>query len=65
MLIALLVSDLFETDQRGLMVQLLRFIAAFVRWCRRLPAEREAEIVFVRQQLIILKWTVREVALRK
>jgi hypothetical protein len=37
------------------MVQLLRSIAAFVRWFRRSPAEREAEIVYLRQQLIILK----------
>jgi len=40
------------------MVQLLRLIAAFVGWFRRSPAEREAEIVYLRQQLIILKRTV-------
>jgi hypothetical protein len=37
------------------MIQLLTFVAAFVRWLRRSPADREAEIVYLRQQLIILK----------
>ena len=35
----------------------LRFVAALVRWLRRSPAEREAEIVYLRQQLIVLKRT--------
>jgi hypothetical protein len=39
------------------MVHILRFIAALVRWLRRSPAEREAEIVYLRQQLIVLKRT--------
>jgi len=39
------------------MTRLLRFIAALVRWLRRSPAEREAEIVYLRQQLIVLKRT--------
>jgi hypothetical protein len=38
------------------MTHLLRFVAAaLVRWLRRSPAEREAEIVYLRQQLIVLK----------
>jgi hypothetical protein len=37
------------------MTYLLRFVAALVRWLRRSPAEREAEIVYLRQQLVILK----------
>ena len=37
------------------MTRLLRFIAALVRWLRRSPAERVAEIVYFRQQLIVLK----------
>ena len=39
------------------MTHLLRFVAALVRWLRRSPAEREAEIVYLRQQLIVLKRT--------
>jgi len=39
------------------MIQLLRFVPALIRWLRRSPAEREAEIVYLRQQLIILKRT--------
>jgi hypothetical protein len=39
------------------MTRLLRFIAALVRWLRRSPAERVAEIVYFRQQLIVLKRT--------
>src|SRR5215471_5817395 len=39
------------------MTQLLKAIAALVRWLRRSSAEREAEIVYLRQQLIILKRT--------
>jgi hypothetical protein len=39
------------------MVHILRFIAALVRWFRRSPAEREAEIVYLRQQLVVLKRT--------
>src|SRR6266404_5617223 len=37
------------------MTHLLRFVGALVRWLRRSPAEREAEIVYLRQQLIVLK----------
>src|SRR6266446_6521660 len=37
------------------MIHLLRFVGALVRWLRRSPAEREAEIVYLRQQLIVLK----------
>jgi hypothetical protein len=37
------------------MTHLVRFIAALVGWLRRSPAEREAEIVYLRQQLIVLK----------
>ena len=37
------------------MACLLRFVAALVGWLRRSPAEREAEIVYLRQQLIVLK----------
>jgi hypothetical protein len=36
------------------MTHLLRFVAALVRWLRRSPAEREAEIVYLRRQLIVL-----------
>jgi hypothetical protein len=39
------------------MTRLLRFIAALVSWLRRSPAEREAEIVYPRQQLVVLKRT--------
>ena len=39
----------------GWMTHVLRFVAALVRWLRRSPAEREAEIVYLRQQLIVLK----------
>src|SRR6267154_784800 len=39
------------------MIQLLRFVAALIRWLRRSPAEREAEIAYLRQQLIIRKRT--------
>ena len=39
------------------MVHILRFIATLVRWLRRSPAEREAEIVYLRHQLIVLKRT--------
>jgi hypothetical protein len=31
------------------MTHLLRFVAALVRWLHRSPAEREAEIVYLRQ----------------
>jgi hypothetical protein len=37
------------------MTHLLRFVAALVRWLRRSPAEREAEIIYLRQQLVVLK----------
>ena len=37
------------------MTRLLRFIATLVRWLRRSSAEREAEIVYLRRQLIVLK----------
>src|SRR5216684_5034150 len=37
------------------MTHLLRFVGALVRWLRRSPAEREAEILYLRQQLIVLK----------
>jgi transposase InsO family protein len=37
------------------MTHLVRFIDALVGWLRRSPAEREAEIVYLRQQLIVLK----------
>ena len=39
------------------MTHLLRFVAALIRWLRRSPLEREAEIVYLRQQLIVLKRT--------
>jgi hypothetical protein len=39
------------------MIQLLRFVPALIRWLRRSPAECEAEIAYLRQQLIILKRT--------
>jgi hypothetical protein len=39
------------------MTRLLRFLVALVRWLRRSPAEREAEIIYLRQKLIILKRT--------
>jgi transposase InsO family protein len=39
------------------MTRLLRFFAALVRWLRRSPAEREAEIVYLRHQLVVLKRT--------
>jgi hypothetical protein len=39
------------------MTRLLRFFAVLVRWLRRSPAEREAEIGYLRQQLMILKRT--------
>ena len=37
------------------MACLLRFIATLLGWLRRSPAEREAEIVYLRQQLVVLK----------
>ena len=37
------------------MIHLLRFVAALIRWLRRSQAEREAEIIYLRQQLIVLK----------
>jgi transposase InsO family protein len=37
------------------MACLLRFVAALVGWLRRSPAEREAEIVYLRQQLVVMK----------
>jgi len=37
------------------MACLLRFVAALLGWVRRSTAEREAEIVYLRQQLIVLK----------
>src|SRR5260370_302994 len=40
------------------MACLLRFIATLLGWLRRSPAEREAEIVYLRQQLIVLKRSV-------
>ena len=39
------------------MTRLLRFLVAMVRWLRCSPAEREAKIIYLRQQLIILKRT--------
>jgi transposase InsO family protein len=39
------------------MTRLLRFFAALGRWLRRSPAEHEAEIVYLRQQLVVLKRT--------
>ena len=39
------------------MTRLFSFIAALVRWLRRSSAEREAEIVYLRQQLVVLKRT--------
>jgi hypothetical protein len=39
------------------MIHFLETIAALVRWFRRSLAGREAEIVYLRQQLIILKRT--------
>jgi hypothetical protein len=39
------------------MTHLLRFFAGLVAWLRRSPAEREAEIVYLRQQLVVLKRT--------
>jgi hypothetical protein len=40
------------------MTYLLRFIAVLVGWLRRSPADREAGILYLRQQLIVLKRTV-------
>ena len=37
------------------MTHLLRFVATLIRWLRRSQAEREAEIIYLRQQLIVLK----------
>src|SRR5260370_23139784 len=39
------------------MTRLLRFFAALVGWLRRSPAVRETEIVYLRQQLLVLKRT--------
>jgi transposase InsO family protein len=39
------------------MTHVLKFVAVLVRWLRRSPAEREAEIVYLRQQLVVLKRT--------
>src|SRR5882757_9077633 len=39
------------------MVPIVRFVATLLTWLRRSPAEREAEIVYLRQQLIVLKRT--------
>jgi hypothetical protein len=39
------------------MVQVLGFVVALLTRWRRLPAGREAEIVYLRQQLIVLKRT--------
>ena len=40
------------------MVRVLRFFLALVAWTRSSQAQREAEIVYLRQQLIVLKRTV-------
>jgi hypothetical protein len=37
------------------MACLLKFVATLLGWLRRSPAEREAEIVYLRRQLIVLK----------
>ena len=37
------------------MAQVLRFMVALLTWWRRSPAQREAEILYLRQQLIVLK----------
>jgi hypothetical protein len=37
------------------MAWLQRFVAALLAWLRRSPARREAEILYLRQQLVILK----------
>jgi hypothetical protein len=37
------------------MVQVLRFVVALLAWLRGSQARREAEILYLRQQLIILK----------
>ena len=37
------------------MVRVLRFVAALLAWVRSSQARREAEILYLRQQLIILK----------
>ena len=39
------------------MVHVLRFLAALLAWLRSSQARREAEIVYLRQQLIVLKRT--------
>src|SRR5712675_3084212 len=39
------------------MAPIVRFVATLLTWLRRSPAEREAEIVYLRQQLIVLKRT--------
>jgi hypothetical protein len=39
------------------MIHVLRFVAAVVRWLRRFSAEREAEIIYLRQPLMVLKRT--------
>jgi hypothetical protein len=37
------------------MVQVLRFVAALLAWVRSSKVQREAEILYLRQQLIVLK----------
>jgi hypothetical protein len=37
------------------MVRVLRFFAALLAWVRSSQARREAEILYLRQQLIVLK----------
>jgi transposase InsO family protein len=39
------------------MTCVLRFLVVLARWLRRSPAKREAEILYLRQQLIVLKRT--------
>jgi hypothetical protein len=45
------------------MVQVLGFVVALLTWWRRSPAGREAEIVYLRQQLIVLKRTAPDLRL--
>jgi len=39
------------------MAQVLRFVAVLLAWVRSSQARREAEILYLRQQLIVLKRT--------
>src|SRR6266446_8223152 len=44
-----------QRQRRGRMVQVLSVFAALLAWLRSSEARREAEILYLRQQLIVLK----------